>query len=48
MALFDRRDLAEAQKDLAQWLERGGTRYQKLCEWVEESMARPRGKRKVY
>jgi putative transposase len=36
--LYDRRDLSEAQKDLAQWLERWGTRYLKLCEWVEESI----------
>jgi putative transposase len=36
--LYDRRDLSEAQKDLAQWLERWGTRYPKLCEWVEESI----------
>jgi putative transposase len=33
--LYDRRDLSEAQKDLAQWLERWGARYPKLCEWVE-------------
>lgn len=36
--LYDRRDLSEAQKDLAQWLERWGTRYPKLCEWVEENI----------
>jgi putative transposase len=36
--LYDRRDLSEAQKDLTQWLERWGTRYPKLCEWVEESI----------
>ena len=36
--LYDRRDLAEAQKDLAQWLERWGTKYPKLCEWVEENI----------
>jgi transposase-like protein len=36
--LYDRRDLAEAQKDLAQWLERWGQRYPKLCEWVEENI----------
>jgi putative transposase len=36
--LYDRRDLAEAQKDLAQWLERWGPKYPKLCEWVEENI----------
>lgn len=36
--LYDRRDLSEAQKDLTQWLERWGTRYPKLCEWVEENI----------
>lgn len=36
--LYDRRDLAEAQKDLAQWLERWGSKYPKLCEWVEENI----------
>jgi putative transposase len=36
--LYDRRDLAEAQKDLGQWLERWATKYPKLCEWVEENI----------
>jgi len=36
--LYDRRDLTEAQKDLAQWLERWGQKYPKLCEWVEENI----------
>jgi putative transposase len=36
--LYDRRDLAEAQKDLAQWLERWAPKYPKLCEWVEENI----------
>lgn len=36
--LYDRRDLAEAQKDLTQWLERWETKYPKLCEWVEENI----------
>jgi putative transposase len=35
---YDRRDLTEAQKDLAQWLERWGKKYPKLCEWVEENI----------
>ena len=36
--IYDRRDLAEAQKDLAQWLERWSKKYPKLCEWVEENI----------
>jgi transposase-like protein len=36
--LYDRRDFSEAQKDLAQWLERWGIKYPKLCEWVEENI----------
>jgi putative transposase len=36
--LYDRRDLAEAQKDLALWLERWDAKYPKLCEWVEENI----------
>jgi putative transposase len=36
--LYDRRDLAEAQKDLALWLERWESKYPKLCEWVEENI----------
>ena len=36
--LYDRRDLAEAQKDLAQCLERWSQKYPKLCDWVEENI----------
>ncbi|MBM3149643.1 MAG: IS256 family transposase [Deltaproteobacteria bacterium] len=36
--LYDRRDLAEARKDLSQWLDRWGRKYPKLCEWVEENI----------
>jgi putative transposase len=36
--IYDRRDLGEAQKDLAQWLERWEKKYPKLCEWVEENI----------
>jgi putative transposase len=32
----DRRDLAEAKRDLAAWLARWQTTYPKLCSWVEE------------
>ena len=37
--IYDRRDLAEARKDLAQWLERWQPKYPKLCAWVEEHIA---------
>ena len=33
--LYDRRDLTEAQRDLAAWLTRWQTRYPKLTDWVE-------------
>jgi len=36
--LYDRRDLAEAQRDLANWLERWRDKYPKLCGWVEENI----------
>ncbi len=36
--IYDRRDLTEARKDLAQWLERWQKKYPKLCAWVEESI----------
>lgn len=36
--IYDRRDLSEAQKDLAQWLERWQQKYPKLCAWAEESI----------
>jgi putative transposase len=34
--LYDRRDLAEARRDLAAWLAKWQARYPKLCSWVEE------------
>jgi putative transposase len=34
--LYDRRDLAEARRDLAAWLARWQATYPKLCGWVEE------------
>jgi len=37
--LYDRRDLTEAQKDLASWLNRWQTVYPRLCDWVEENIA---------
>jgi len=36
--LYDRRNLEEARRDLAAWLGKWGTRYQKLCNWVEENI----------
>jgi putative transposase len=36
--IYDRRDLSEAQKDLAQWLDRWEKKYPKLCSWVEENI----------
>jgi putative transposase len=37
--LYDRRNLAEAQRDLAAWLERWQATYPRLCDWVEENIA---------
>jgi putative transposase len=34
--LYDRRDLAEARRDLAAWLAKWQATYSKLCGWVEE------------
>ncbi len=36
--LYDRRDLAEARADLAQWLAKWADRYPKLTLWVEETI----------
>jgi putative transposase len=36
--LYDRRDVAEARRDLLAWLERWGAKYPKLCAWVEENI----------
>jgi len=37
--LYDRRDLAEAQRDLVAWLARWQETYPKLCDWVEDKIA---------
>jgi putative transposase len=37
--LYDRRNLTEAQKDLAAWLTRWQKTYPRLCDWVEENIA---------
>ena len=36
--LYDRRDLAEARADLAQWLAKWQGKYPKLCDWVEDNI----------
>ena len=36
--LYDRRNLKEAQADLAAWLKRWEKRYPKLTDWVEENI----------
>ena len=40
--LYDRRDLAEARRDLAAWLAKWSGKYPKLTGWVEDQPARPR------
>ena len=36
--LYDRRNLQEAERDLAAWLSRWQQKYPKLCDWVEENI----------
>jgi putative transposase len=36
--MYDRRNLAEAQRDLAAWLQRWQSKYPKLTDWVEENI----------
>ena len=36
--IYDRRDAQEARRDLAAWLSKWGSRYPKLCAWVEENI----------
>jgi putative transposase len=36
--LYDRRNLAEARTDLAQWLAKWSAKYPKLTDWVEETI----------
>src|SRR3546814_10251585 len=35
--LYDRRNLAEARADLAQWLARWSAKYPRLTDWAEET-----------
>ena len=36
--LYDRRDLAEARRDLAAWITKWSDKYSKLTDWVEENI----------
>ena len=36
--LYDRRDLAEARRDIAQWLAKWQSKYDRLCAWVEDNI----------
>jgi putative transposase len=36
--IYDRRNLEEAQRDVAAWLTKWSGRYPKLCNWVEENI----------
>jgi transposase-like protein len=36
--IYDRRNLDEARQDLAAWLKKWGSRYPKLCDWVETNI----------
>lgn len=36
--IYDRRDAAEARRDLAAWISKWQTRYAKLCDWVETNI----------
>jgi putative transposase len=36
--LYDRHDIQESRRDLAAWLAKWGTKYPKLCDWVEANI----------
>jgi putative transposase len=36
--IYDRRSIEEAREDLAAWLKKWGSRYPKLCDWVENNI----------
>jgi putative transposase len=36
--LYDRRDIAEARRDLAAWLTKWQSTYPKLCDWAEDNI----------
>jgi putative transposase len=36
--MYDRRDLAEVRRDIAQWLGKWQAKYPKLCDWAEDNI----------
>ena len=36
--IYDRRDLAEVRRDIAQWINKWQRKYAKLCSWVEDNI----------
>lgn len=36
--VYDRRELAEARRDIAQWLTKWQGKYPKLCDWAEDNI----------
>ena len=36
--IYDRRDLEEARRDLAAWLQKWQQKYPKLCDWAEDNI----------
>ena len=36
--IYDRRELAEARRDIATWLAKWQAKHSKLCDWVEENI----------
>ncbi len=36
--IYDRQDLSELRRDIAQWLAKWQRKYAKLCSWVEENI----------
>src|SRR6201994_3035419 len=36
--IYDRRELAEVKRDLAAWLNKWGSKYARLCTWVEDNI----------
>jgi len=36
--MYERRNVEEARRDLSAWLKKWGTKYAKLCVWVEENI----------
>jgi putative transposase len=36
--MYDRRDLAEVQRDIAAWIAKWQAKYPKLCDWVEDNI----------